>query len=548
MSLSFNQTFSEGISTRVGIFKDLKKRRHDPVLESEIETAHITYLAAVKRVRSCSLTLIHNQFFNLLPIPYPHPNPLLQRTTDHFIQERLLQRITKMIRCSQVKTQSTLPTPQSPISTKPSANLATSGKPQIIASYLKDDDGDQRQVLIKVYHAKFLRDPKEKQVESCLSLIRKRDVFLLAPTGYGKSCIPKLFNLMFPKRSMPIVLVLNLLDALGDDQVKAKGKAGFSAINLTRVTFRTKVADEIIAGKYQFVYVSPEIFLNSSLFARVFFSKSFQDQLILKVVDEAHLIYKWGLATDGEADDLKAHTQLQDRTPFRPSYGDLIERFLATETVPTLLMSATCTPKAISRILSSLKTSPAEIDMHYAELTRSKLRLIQLSVPHGQKSWEKISSMILTQSKISDSDIPPTLVYCRTQDDTYSALEAINSARGNEPDTNNGLSTCVRRYHLVTGPQDKLARVKDFTGGVFPIMACTTALGMGQDWQRVRRVFVVGQSDPADMLQMAGRAGRDGRVSVAFLLVDPSTFNKRKMKALHPSNPSPELFAAFFMS
>jgi superfamily II DNA helicase RecQ len=63
-----------------------------------------------------------------------------------------------------------------------------------------------------------------------------------------------------------VIVVLNPLDALGDNQVLKKKQAGFSAINLTKLTFNPMEAQKITRGEYNFVYVSPEIFLNSQLF------------------------------------------------------------------------------------------------------------------------------------------------------------------------------------------------------------------------------------------------------------------------------------------
>ncbi|KAG0145355.1 hypothetical protein CROQUDRAFT_45859, partial [Cronartium quercuum f. sp. fusiforme G11] len=59
------------------------------------------------------------------------------------------------------------------------------------------------------------------------------DTFLLASTGYRKSWIPELYLLMYPKGSWPIVLVVDPLDALGDNQFKEKIMQDFTAINLT---------------------------------------------------------------------------------------------------------------------------------------------------------------------------------------------------------------------------------------------------------------------------------------------------------------------------
>ncbi|KAG0150681.1 hypothetical protein CROQUDRAFT_15131, partial [Cronartium quercuum f. sp. fusiforme G11] len=78
------------------------------------------------------------------------------------------------------------------------------------------NDDDQREVLQSCFCAKYNVDARDLQIESVLSLMRQRDTFLLASTGYGKSRTPELYLLMYPKGSRAIVLVLNPLDALGD--------------------------------------------------------------------------------------------------------------------------------------------------------------------------------------------------------------------------------------------------------------------------------------------------------------------------------------------
>lgn len=260
--------------------------------------------------------------------------------------------------------------------------------------------------------------------------------------------------------------------------------------------------------------------MNNSHFERLYFSNIFQSRLVLKVVDEADLIYCWGLALSGRIKNIKSLQISQDRTAFRPSYGNLVERFLATESVPTLLMSATCPPRHFDQILASLKITRDYIDILRGELVRPEIRFIRIKINHGRSSMECLKTFFGTRTLISDAELVPTLVYCHTQNDTYLALKAINSARGNDSDSCNGLSTCVRRYHASTCPIDKLRRAQDFGSAKFAVMTCTNALGLGQNWTRVRRVIIMGQLDPMEVLQMAGRGGRDGRPSIAFLIVN----------------------------
>ncbi|KNE89506.1 hypothetical protein PSTG_17035 [Puccinia striiformis f. sp. tritici PST-78] len=124
-------------------------------------------------------------------------------------------------------------------------------------------------------------------------------------------------------------------------------------------------------AKWQFG--SPEVLLNNSMFRRIFFDRRFQSRLILSVVDKAHMVYIWGLVASGLGKKITSHVKLQDRGIFRPSYGDLGARLLAAHGVPILLMSATCRPIAIDKILCSLKITPDNITLIKGELTRPEI-------------------------------------------------------------------------------------------------------------------------------------------------------------------------------
>ncbi|OAV93510.1 hypothetical protein PTTG_27299 [Puccinia triticina 1-1 BBBD Race 1] len=141
----------------------------------------------------------------------------------------------------------------------------------------------------------YKQEAKPLQVEAVFNLCKGRNTFLLAGTGFGKSRISEIYFKMIPKSQKAVVLVLNPLDALGDNQVFEKEQAGFTAINLTKMNFDKDTADAIMNGEYNFIYLSPEIFLNSKSFDGVYFSTTFQNRLAMIVVDEAHMIYIWGL-------------------------------------------------------------------------------------------------------------------------------------------------------------------------------------------------------------------------------------------------------------
>lgn len=76
-----------------------------------------------------------------------------------------------------------------------------------------------KKIFIKWYKN---QSAKELQVNTTISLINGFNTFLLAGTGYGKSRISEIFMRLFSPSQLPVVLVLNPLDALGDNQVSGR--------------------------------------------------------------------------------------------------------------------------------------------------------------------------------------------------------------------------------------------------------------------------------------------------------------------------------------
>ncbi|KAA1114734.1 ATP-dependent DNA helicase sgs1 [Puccinia graminis f. sp. tritici] len=269
-----------------------------------------------------------------------------------------------------------------------------------------------------------------------------------------------------------------------------------------------EIEKKIIRGDYGFIYLSPEVLLNNPMFRRIFFHRQFQSKLILTVVDEAHMIYVWGLVASGLGKKISSHFKLQDRGIFRPSYGDLGTRLLATHGVPILLLSATCRPIAIEKILNSLKILPENMKLVNGELTRPEIRLIRVPMKSSLGSCNDLKRLFSTQTSIPNNKIPPTLIYAPTRNLTWQVLRVIHEARAIQGGHLDAGSTFARRYHSCTGKLDKIDIISGFEDEAFPVISCTMALGLGQNWKRVNCVVHVGRGDPSSICQMIGRCGR----------------------------------------
>jgi superfamily II DNA helicase RecQ len=106
----------------------------------------------------------------------------------------------------------------------------------------QNDDGLKASLAEKaLQHWKVPAKPL--QIESVSHLVRGQDTLILAGTGFGKSRIPELYYKLLVPTALGVILVLNPIDLLGDNQVLEKKCGGFSAINLTKLSFNDTEAE-----------------------------------------------------------------------------------------------------------------------------------------------------------------------------------------------------------------------------------------------------------------------------------------------------------------
>ncbi|EFP76779.1 uncharacterized protein PGTG_02240 [Puccinia graminis f. sp. tritici CRL 75-36-700-3] len=398
-----------------------------------------------------------------------------------------------------------------------------STKVTLTNDWLEMNDEQLREAIIEDARPCYpeTQPSKPLQVDAVMGLVKKRNTFVMAGTGFRKSRISEMHLHLFPAATKPVVLVLNPLDALGDNQVEEKITQKYTAINLKKLTFNAKVAARIKKGEFNFVYLSPEIFLNNQMFVELFHDSEFQNHLVSIVVDEAHMIYGWGMVASGKAKKSSAHKQHGDRSIFRPSYGEICRQLMATQGIPVLLLSATCRPQALEAIQKNLKLTDDNIDIVRAELTRPEIRILQFPMRLSLKSVKDLTEMFGKEEDIPNNEVVPTLIYSSTQNATLKVMKAVNLARGTPGGEYNPNSKVIRRYHACTGDLEKKDVIDGYESADFSCISCTMALGLGQNWKRVRRVIQIGRGDPSCICQMIGRCGRDGRPGLAILFVEP---------------------------
>ena len=122
--------------------------------------------------------------------------------------------------------------------------------------------------------------------------LKKRDVFVSLPTGFGKSVIfqalPMVFD-GFTVESGHIVIVVSPLLSLIKDQTERLRQVEISCVSLSDVSMQGDI-DLVERGLYSLVYATPESVLKNERWRRMLSMNLYQQKVCAIAVDEAHVI------------------------------------------------------------------------------------------------------------------------------------------------------------------------------------------------------------------------------------------------------------------
>ena len=137
---------------------------------------------------------------------------------------------------------------------------------------------------------------KPQQLEAILAFCQGKDVFVSLPTGFGKTLIfavlPSLFNTI-RRSTTSVVVVVSPLAALMAEQRKKFIPMGVNAEFLGELQLDQQAISRVLQGKHELVLVSPENLCYNKELRDMLLSRTYQDNLVAFVVDEAHCIKTW---------------------------------------------------------------------------------------------------------------------------------------------------------------------------------------------------------------------------------------------------------------
>src|SRR5256886_6938700 len=168
------------------------------------------------------------------------------------------------------------------------------------------------------------------QAEVIADALAGRDVFVLMPTGGGKSLCFQLPALIRDG----LTIVVSPLISLMKDQVDALQTSGIAATFLNSTLDRQEATARwrgLHRGEYRMLYVAPE-----RLMLDTFLEKALNWNIAQIAIDEAHCISEWG-------------------HDFRPEYRELKKLRAQFPDVPIMALTATATKRVRDDIVKQLK-------------------------------------------------------------------------------------------------------------------------------------------------------------------------------------------------
>lgn len=300
------------------------------------------------------------------------------------------------------------------------------------------------------------------------SLLEGRDVFVLMPTGGGKSLCYQLPALM----SEGTAIIISPLIALMKNQVDAirsfsdcDGVAHFLNSSLSKSAIEDVKAD-VQSGVTKLLYVAPESLTKEE---NVAFLRTIP--ISFYAVDEAHCISEWG-------------------HDFRPEYRKIRPIINEIERRPLIALTATATPKVQHDIQKNLAMTNAAV--YKSSFNRTNLY------------YE-----VRTKGKDVDRDI---IRYIKSQPGKSGIIYCLSRKKVEElAETLRVNDIKALPYHAGMDSATRSENQDAFLLEEADVIVATIAFGMGIDKPDVR--FVIHYDIPKSLegyYQETGRAGRDG--------------------------------------
>ena len=309
---------------------------------------------------------------------------------------------------------------------------------------------------------------KNNQEAIIRSLLEGKNVFVLMPTGGGKSLCYQLPSLLMEGTAIVIspliALMKNQVDAIRQTSEEDR-VAHFINSSLNKAAIDQVKAD-VVSGKTKLLYVAPESLTKEE---NVEFLRSIK--ISFYAVDEAHCISEWG-------------------HDFRPEYRKIRPIINQIGNAPVIALTATATDK----VRIDIKKSLGILDAAEFKSSFNRPNLYYEVRPKTKDIDKEIIKFIKQRPGKSG------IIYCLSRKKVEELAEVLRT---------NDIK--AEAYHAGMDSATRSKTQDDFLMEKIDVIVATIAFGMGIDKPDVR--FVIHYDIPKSLegyYQETGRAGRDG--------------------------------------
>ena len=324
---------------------------------------------------------------------------------------------------------------------------------------------------------------KKEQVNAIKDGLDDQDLFMIAPTSFGKSAIFQILAIMEGGLTIVIVPTLSLLhDQVDQLQQRQLSVGALASDCMSYDEFGIQRA--LKQYGYLILYTTPESLWKLDLS---------DIPVSLLVVDECHCVTSWGYG-------------------FRAAYleiGDFLKQLPRRPQVVALTATAPVSDREKIKELLHMK----HIKEYEISLYRPKLTFSVYSFVSEEKRQKELKRLLKQYSKSGDGSC---IIYCNTRAQTKEIYDLVKKWYPKQ------VSIC----HSNLSNGERKRNEQAFMSGERRIMVATSAFGMGVNKSDVR--LIIHYNLPLsiiDYYQQAGRAGRDGGKARCILLYRKSDYD-----------------------
>ena len=325
------------------------------------------------------------------------------------------------------------------------------------------------------------------QREAINAVLCNCDVFVILPTGGGKSLIYQLPAIVKPGVTVVVMPLVSLIT----DQEAQMQRLGIDVVALYGNNVDMRRVDELMdkqrsnAGCSTVLLITPERITTSESMISTLKDLSRANLLNRFVIDEAHCVSQWG-------------------HDFRESYLNLKKTRHIFPNIPILALTATATDEVRADVCKQLCMHATATVVFKGSVDRPNLEY--------RAAIKTPKTVLVKMIELIKQEFPGKsgIIYCCSKKGCENVQTGLKKA---------GIKAGV--YHAGLDAKIREAAQKRWMKGDIDVMVATIAFGMGINKPDVR--FVFHQAMPATLeqyYQEAGRAGRDGQASTCVLFYD----------------------------